>query len=144
MYSNLLSTLHYRLECQRSSASGGNGTGSSASRCGAFLMQPHTNDRNPERRLRIGYVSPDFRAHVVGRNLLPLFRIMIASASKSCATPDAEGDGDEEFRRHCDHWRQTVGVGDEALAGMIRQDGVDILVDLAQHTARNRLLVFAR
>jgi predicted O-linked N-acetylglucosamine transferase (SPINDLY family) len=50
----------------------------------------------------------------------------------------------EEFRRHAQEWRNTVGVGDEALAEMIRRDGVDILVDLTQHTAGNRLPMFAR
>jgi predicted O-linked N-acetylglucosamine transferase (SPINDLY family) len=50
----------------------------------------------------------------------------------------------DEFRQLADHWRSTMGVGDEALAGMIRQDGVDILVDLTQHLAGNRLPVFAR
>jgi len=50
----------------------------------------------------------------------------------------------EEFRQRGQHWCSTAGVGDGALAEMIRQDGVDILVDLAQHTAGNRLPVFAR
>jgi predicted O-linked N-acetylglucosamine transferase (SPINDLY family) len=50
----------------------------------------------------------------------------------------------EEFRRHAQEWRNTAGVGDEALAEMIRRDGVDILVDLTQHLAGNRLPVFAR
>jgi len=49
-----------------------------------------------------------------------------------------------EFRERSDCWRSTVGLTDEALAEMIRQDGVDILVDLAQHTAGNRLTLFAR
>ena len=40
----------------------------------ADSIQPHRNERSADRRLRIGYVSPDFRDHVVGRNLLPLFR----------------------------------------------------------------------
>jgi protein O-GlcNAc transferase len=50
----------------------------------------------------------------------------------------------DEFRQCAHQWRSTVGVGDEALAEMIRRDGVDILVDLTQHMADNRLPVFAR
>jgi predicted O-linked N-acetylglucosamine transferase (SPINDLY family) len=50
----------------------------------------------------------------------------------------------EAFRRLAGHWRSTAGVGDEALAEMIRRDGVDILVDLSQHMAGNRLAMFAR
>jgi protein O-GlcNAc transferase len=50
----------------------------------------------------------------------------------------------DKFRRHADQWRSTVGVSDEALAEMIRRDGVDILVDLTQHMAGNRLPMFAR
>jgi predicted O-linked N-acetylglucosamine transferase (SPINDLY family) len=48
------------------------------------------------------------------------------------------------FRRHTQQWRNIVGIGDQALADLIRRDGVDILVDLSQHTAGNRLPVFAR
>jgi predicted O-linked N-acetylglucosamine transferase (SPINDLY family) len=50
----------------------------------------------------------------------------------------------ERFRQHSSQWRGTVGVRDEALAAMIRQDKIDILVDLTQHLADNRLPVFAR
>jgi predicted O-linked N-acetylglucosamine transferase (SPINDLY family) len=110
------------------------------------LIQPHGNDRNPERRLRIGYVSPDFRDHVVGRNILPLFRchdhrefevLCYSGVMKQDAMTN-------EFRRHSDRWRSTVGLSDERLAEVIRQDGVDVLIDLAQHTAENRLPMFAR
>ena len=110
-----------------------------------FIL-PHTNDRVPGRRLRVGYVSPDFRDHVLGRNLMPLlerhdrqrFEILCYSG---VAIPDKLTD---EFRQHAGQWRNTVGVGDEALAEMIRRDGVDILVDLAQHSGGNRLPLFAR
>jgi len=110
-----------------------------------FIL-PHTNDRNPARRLRIGYVSPDFRDHVVGRNLIPLFeRHDRQSFEIACysgvISPDKLTD---RFRQWAQHWRNTVGVGDEALAEMIRKDSVDILVDLAQHSGSNRLPVFAR
>jgi predicted O-linked N-acetylglucosamine transferase (SPINDLY family) len=109
-------------------------------------LWPYANDRSPDRRLRIGYVSPDFRDHVIGRNLLPLFQghnhrqfeILIYAGV-------VRADGlTEEFRRCSDQWRNTIGVADEVLTEMIRQDGVDLLVDLTQHMGDNRLPVFAR
>ena len=107
---------------------------------------PHDNDSNPSRPLRIGYVSPDFRDHVVGRNVMPLFqhhdRAQLEILCYSgVVKPD---DVTEEFRQRADHWRNTVGASDELVADMIRRDRVDILVDLALHMAGNRLLVFAR
>jgi predicted O-linked N-acetylglucosamine transferase (SPINDLY family) len=110
-----------------------------------FIL-PHANDRDPERRLRVGYVSPDFRDHVIGRNLLPLLRCHDRSrydivCYSGCIRPDKLTD---EFRQQAQQWRNTAGVGDAALAEMIRQDGVDILVDLTQHMAGNRLAMFAR
>jgi predicted O-linked N-acetylglucosamine transferase (SPINDLY family) len=103
------------------------------------------HDRNPERRLRIGYVSPDLRDHVVGRNLLPLFRehdgeqfeILCYSETRR---PDALT---AQFRQRASEWRNTADMPDKVMAEMIRRDRIDILVDLAQHTADNRLTVFA-
>jgi protein O-GlcNAc transferase len=108
--------------------------------------QPHANSRNPERRLRVGYVSPDFRDHVVGRYALPLlerhdregFDILCYSG---VARPDWMT---ERLRALASGWRNTVGLPDARLAEMIREDGVDILVDLTMHAADNRLPVFAR
>jgi predicted O-linked N-acetylglucosamine transferase (SPINDLY family) len=102
--------------------------------------------RDPERRLRIGYVSPDFRDHVVGRNLFPLFekhdrREFEIFCYSGVARPDALT---AQFQKLSDGWRSTLGVSDEALAAMIREDGIDLLVDLAQHMAGNRLPVFSR
>ena len=110
------------------------------------LVLPHSNDRSPERRLRIGYVSPDFREHVVGRNLIPLFqchdsREVEILCYSGLLRPDRLT---EEFRRRAHQWRDTAAMTDAALAEMIQRDGVDILVDLTQHLAGNRLPLFAR
>jgi len=115
--------------------------GASASRA----ARRHDNDRNPERRLRIGYVSPDFRKHAVGWNLMPLFeRHDRGNFEIVCYSGVIRPDEvTAELQKRAQHWRGTVGVSDEALAEMIRQDGVDILVDLSLHTNGNRLPVFA-
>jgi len=107
---------------------------------------PHGNDPAVAGPLRIGYVSPDFRDHVVGRNLAPLFhchdreRFEILCYSGVVSPDSMTG----EFRQRAHEWRNTLGVGDDALAEMIRQDKIDILVDLTQHLAGNRLPMFAR
>lgn len=112
----------------------------------ARLARSPANERSPDRRLRIGYVSPDFREHVVGRNLVPLFQFHDRENFEIlCYSGTVQSDEvTEEIRRRADQWRSTVGVTDEQLAAMIRQDGVDILVDLTQHMAGNRLPLFAR
>jgi protein O-GlcNAc transferase len=106
----------------------------------------HTNDRTPERRLKIGYVSPDFRTHSVAYFLSPLFEAHDHSAIEvfcysDVIRPDAVT---AHLRGLADHWLATVGMPDDAVADRIRADGIDILVDLAGHTAHNRLRVFAR
>ena len=110
------------------------------------FIQPHHNDRSPERRLRIGYVSPDFCVHAVGWNMLPLFaRHDHGHFEIFCYAQIARPDAlTERFQTSADHWRSTVGLTDEEFAAQIREDHIDILVDLALHTARNRLPVFAR
>jgi protein O-GlcNAc transferase len=110
------------------------------------LIKPHLNDRAPGRRLKIGYVSPDFRGHVVGWNMLPLlshhdhkqFEIIGYS---SVAAPDAVT---ARLQSQCDGWRNIYALNDEQAADLIRSDRIDILVDLSLHMAHNRLLVFAR
>jgi protein O-GlcNAc transferase len=109
-------------------------------------FQPHPNDRDPDRRLRIGYFSPDFREHVVGRNLLPLFRNhdhrqFEITCYAQVLSPDAST---REFEKLADRWRSTIGMSDEQFAWQIGDDQIDILVDLALHSAGSRLPVFAR
>jgi predicted O-linked N-acetylglucosamine transferase (SPINDLY family) len=112
----------------------------------AIRIPSHVNDRNPDRRLRIGYVSGDLRDHVVGRNVAPLFRYHDHPHFEVCCYSGVERPDKltETFRQHADLWRDTARLSDEALAQLIRQDRVDILVDLSQHTAGHRLAVFAR
>ena len=110
------------------------------------LIQLHPNDRSPQRRLRIGYLSPDFSSHPVGRFLLPLLESHDHESFEifgyaSVNVPDAMTD---RCRAHTDVWRDLLGLPNEQVAGIIRQDRVDILVDLMMHASKNRLLVFAR
>lgn len=109
-------------------------------------IQPSLNDRTPGRRLKIGYVSADFRRHAVAYSLLPLlarhdragFEIF---AYASVARPDRVTG---QFTQVVDGWRNVADWSDEKLAGCIRADGIDILVDLSLHSEKHRLLVFAR
>jgi predicted O-linked N-acetylglucosamine transferase (SPINDLY family) len=110
------------------------------------LIRPHGNDRDPDRRLRIGYVSPDFRDHVVGRFVLPMLANHDAAKVEVFAYAQVPV-LDEMSRRlqsHTHVWRSLVGLSDIEAANLIREDRIDILVDLAGHTANNRLLVFAQ
>jgi predicted O-linked N-acetylglucosamine transferase (SPINDLY family) len=109
-------------------------------------IQPHLNDRSADRRLRVGYVSPDFRNHVVGQNLLPLLREHDHRRFEIFCYADVPRYDEltDRFRSYSDAWRNTVGLTDDKLAQCIREDRIDILVDLTLHMAHNRLLVFAR
>ena len=106
----------------------------------------HHKDHNPSGRLRIGYVSPDFRGHSVSYFFLPL--LMAHDRNEVEVFCYAEVKRPDEMtvriRDLSDHWRSTVGLGDDAVARQIYEDRIDILVDLAGHTANNRLPVFAR
>jgi len=109
---------------------------------------PHANDRNPDRRLRIGYVSPDFKNHVIGFFMEPIlerhdrtkFEVYCYSG---VGRPD---EATARLQRHADVWRSTAAwdSNDEQLAQLIRQDQIDILVDLTLHMASGRLAMFAR
>jgi protein O-GlcNAc transferase len=109
-------------------------------------IQPHTNERAPERRLRIGYVSPDFRDQSESFFTVPLlehhdhggFEIYCYS---SVIRPDPIT---ARLQKGADVWRDVAGEKDASLAAIIRRDGIDILVDLTMHMAYNRALLFAR
>jgi protein O-GlcNAc transferase len=112
----------------------------------ATRIAPHTNDRSPERKLRVGYVSPDFYAHAESYFVLPLLRShnreqFEIHCYSSVRRPDAIT---AEIRNAADAWHDVLGVPDDQLAAQIRGDAIDILIDLTMHMASNRLLTFAR
>ncbi len=107
---------------------------------------PVAAERSPERPLRVGYVSGDFRAHPTASFVGPLLRHHDRSSFDiycydNSPAPDAMS---ASLRQSPATWRNIRGMGDDEVARLIRGDGVDILVDLAGHTAHNRLMVFAR
>jgi protein O-GlcNAc transferase len=110
------------------------------------MIRPLRNDPDPQRRLRVGYISPDFREHPVGGFLLPLLEQHDHSNFEVVCYADVRVPDrlTERFRGVADQWRSIVGMSDEPVAQLIRDDEIDILVDLTMHMANNRLLVFAR
>ena len=103
-------------------------------------------ERAAERRLRVGYVSPDFREHCQSLFMLPLlsqhnraaFEIICYS---SVARPDAMS---RRLAAHADQWHEVHRLDDGALADRIYDDRIDVLVDLTMHMAGGRPLLFAR
>ncbi len=146
-YSNLLYSVNFKTDCSPAQLLAEHHAW--AERLASPLkasIRPHDNDRDPNRRLRIGYVSPDFRAHPVGRFLLPLLaahdRKQFEIYCYSCVqVPDAFT---SRCQNHADVWRAIGNLGDDKAADLIRNDRIDILVDLTMHMAGNRLLLFAR
>lgn len=106
------------------------------------------NVPDPDRCLRVGLVSGDLRYHPVGH-----FVVGVLSAVASVAAGRLEFFGypthpgndqlTEGIRASCAGWRSALGLADESMARRIRDDGIDILIDLAGHTACNRLSLFA-
>ena len=108
--------------------------------------KPFPRSGNKKKRIRAGYLSPDFRDHSVAyftRKLLGRHdRNAIEVYCYACVeTPD---DTTGQFQAQADHWVPITSMHDEEVAARIRRDGIDILVDLTGHTSNNRLLIFAR
>ncbi len=103
-------------------------------------------DRDPDRPLRLGFVSPDLHHHPVGFFLARVLEnLEPSSAAVTCyhnrAVRDAMSD---RLAARASNWHDVIGLSDDELAAQVRSDRIDILFDLAGHTADHRLLVFAR
>jgi protein O-GlcNAc transferase len=147
IHSNLIRILHYHPGCDpRAIADECRRWNARHAEPLASEIRPHANLPDPERRLRIGYISPDFRDHADSFFTVPLLshhdhgRFEVICYAQ-VARPDALT---ERLRGYADIWRDIVGLSDQQVAELVRGDRIDILVDLKVHTADNRLLVFAR
>jgi predicted O-linked N-acetylglucosamine transferase (SPINDLY family) len=110
------------------------------------LIQPHPNDRNPDRVIRVGFVSSDLWNHAVGRFLLPLLENLDRGQIHSvCYYDNVIHDAlTDRLRGAASDWRSICGMSDDEAASLIRDDRIDILFDLCAHSGLHRLLLFAR
>lgn len=146
LHSNLLLDLNYlpdfdAQECAREHRLWGERYGAPGGSVAA-----HSNTPDPDRRLRIGYLSPDFRAHSVAFFIEPLLSAHNRDRVEvTCYANQLQPDPmTHRLRGVADRWRNVWGLDDNKLVQLVRSDGIDILVDLAGHTSGNRLGAFGR
>lgn len=103
-------------------------------------------DGATNRRIRVGYVSQDFRDHPVGRFMLPILGHHDRAKFETHVFSDVliEDELTAAAKKHADAWHKIASLRDGDVAELVRRQRIDILVDLAGHTGVSRLLVFAR
>jgi protein O-GlcNAc transferase len=147
-YSNLLITMQFMSNFK------GADLFETAQRAGAVFEAPfgdrktirHANDPEPERRLRIGYLSPSLSEHVLAPYLEPVFKAHRrdkVSVHVYAHVPNPDGIT-WRLKELADSWTFVHGLSDEEVAALVVKDSIDILVDPMGHWGENRLLVFAR
>ncbi|MCM2565340.1 tetratricopeptide repeat protein [Janthinobacterium kumbetense] len=117
------------------------------STAGTAEGQGFHNDNNPARRIRVGFVSGDFNSHVVSNFVVPVIAHLSASPGLSLYAyynNTLEDAVTQRLRGYFPHWQNIIEVSDSNLQEKVREDGIDILVDLSSHTAFNRLTAFGR
>lgn len=146
-HSNLLLALNFDSERDsRSTFAEHRAWGERFGRVLGSASAPHANNRDPERRLRIGYVSGDFRRHAVANFILPVLKHHNRTRFEIVGYSNVKRPDDVSARIEgcCEVWRRIEDLSDERVAEVIREDGIDILVDLSGHTSGNWLLAMAR
>jgi len=109
--------------------------------------QPHLNERDPQRPIRVGIVSADLYNHAVTRFIAPVIEALRDSTHVQLhiyynnTVDDAMS---RHLRAQVASWRPIYEVDDDTVASQIRTDGIDVLIDLSGHSALNRLPLFAR
>lgn len=143
--SNLLLTLNYSEDLAPGQVFNEHRQWGRAAEARVTPYREHPGTPDPDRRLRIGYISPDFRDHSVACFFAPLLANHDAAVVETFCYSDVQQPDavTRQLMGDADHWRATAGMSDMQAAERVRADCIDILVDLAGHTARNRLALFA-
>jgi protein O-GlcNAc transferase len=114
--------------------------------CGT--KQPHSNEKVPYRKLRVGYVGGDFKMHSAsfffGKVILHHNRKLCDPYCYMSMTPNPNDDHRTKLFMEKTNWRDISAKNDDEAETMIRADQIDILVDLSGHTGGNRLVLFTR
>jgi predicted O-linked N-acetylglucosamine transferase (SPINDLY family) len=108
--------------------------------------KPHRNRKDPDRPLHVGFISGDFRGHAVANFIEPVLERLATDRSlvlHAYSNTPGEDHVTDRLKQHFAHWHHIFGTHNDVAAEQIRADGIDILIDLAGHTANNRLLVMA-
>ncbi|HEY4352948.1 MAG TPA: tetratricopeptide repeat protein [Paraburkholderia sp.] len=108
--------------------------------------KPHRNRKDPNRPLHVGFISGDFRGHAVSNFIEPVLERLATDRGlvlHAYSNTPGEDQVTDRLKQHFAHWHHIFGTNNDVAAEQIRADGIDILIDLAGHTANNRLLVMA-
>jgi protein O-GlcNAc transferase len=111
-----------------------------------YGIPPFKHEARNRERIRIGYVSPDFRDHPVGWLSMPIYRLHDRTRFDiHCYSlkKDAHDPVQQQITASCDHWHDVAHLSAAAIAQKIHADGIDILIDLAGYTQNSRPEVFA-
>jgi predicted O-linked N-acetylglucosamine transferase (SPINDLY family) len=111
------------------------------------LWPKHENSKDPNRQLRVGFISGDFCHHAVANFIEPLLAHLSQDSSLSLyaySNTPMRDHVTERIRKQFGTWHHIFGKKDDDVAELVRDDRIDILIDLAGHTAHNRLLTLAR
>jgi predicted O-linked N-acetylglucosamine transferase (SPINDLY family) len=106
----------------------------------------HGNDKDPNRCLRVGFVSGDFNEHVVSNFVVPVLSKLAGSPGLSLHgyyNNSRNDSATERLKQYLVHWNDVLDLSDAELSEKIQEDQIDILIDLSGHTAYNRLQTFA-
>jgi len=108
--------------------------------------EDYVNDRTPTRRIRVGYVSPDFRSHSVAFFIYPVLSHHHRDQVEVFCYADVSrpDEATQVLMNSADHWRNIYRMSDERIFQQIQDDQIDILVDLTGHSSNNRMMLFSR